>query len=289
MKKLTRGAVAIAAGTALLMSGAGSLAYWQSSAGTNTATFNTGKLDVTAGSDGAWADNGSPVTSDTTIVPGDTLTYTQTFTIDATGTNLYAQAQLDPGALTAGTDSAWATQLASAATYTLVGTGIAASTTAGTFKITPQSSPITATLTVTIPWDFGTTGDQSGAGDTLDLAATTVTVTQMPPPPPPPAATCTDNGDGSIAISATVPDGPGYSLNSEGQSIGTYTAAGNTLSASYLSGYFVAYFVGGGAGTYTLTVTNSADPGTIYAATTVYVTEPGAPGDNGIVACGDGS
>lgn len=63
MMKLTKGAVAIAAGTALLTSGAGSLAYWQSSASGGGASFTSGRLDITAGSAGTWTDGGRSAAS----------------------------------------------------------------------------------------------------------------------------------------------------------------------------------------------------------------------------------
>jgi alternate signal-mediated exported protein len=280
MKKLSKGAAAIAAGTALLMSGAGSLAYWQSSASGGGATLTAGTLDITAGSAGVWRDGGTAVDSTTRIKPGDTLTYTQQFTVDATGSGMYAKAAIDPGSLTAGTDSAWATQLVATATYSLTGTGIAPSATAGVFKVTPQSSPITATLTVTIPWDFGSTGDQTGAGDTLTLAATTVTVTQLTTPVPPP--TCVSNGNGTLTIAADVPDPENGWYIADVYQGGTYLngflETGHPVPAAFIlkPPSFIS-----SDGTYTVKVAEGGDASTVYAETTILVSGGGT-----VYACG---
>ena len=56
MNKLTKAAIAGAAGVILLMGGAGSLAYWNDSIASNPAgqTISAGTLTVTAASAGGW-------------------------------------------------------------------------------------------------------------------------------------------------------------------------------------------------------------------------------------------
>ncbi|WP_168200439.1 alternate-type signal peptide domain-containing protein [Protaetiibacter larvae] len=81
MNKLTKAGIATAAGIALLMGGAGTLAYWNESATVAAGTVQTGHLELTAGSAG-WADSISH------IVPGDTATYTAAYTLSALGDNI---------------------------------------------------------------------------------------------------------------------------------------------------------------------------------------------------------
>src|SRR5690606_22161335 len=70
MNKLLKGSIAGAAGIALLLGGAGTLAYWNSSADLGGGTVNSGTLTI--------ANNGAAtVTGPTTIVPGDSVTVSQ--------------------------------------------------------------------------------------------------------------------------------------------------------------------------------------------------------------------
>lgn len=84
MNKLVKGSIAAAAGIALLMGGAGSLALWNDSATVSAGTVSTGELNLTSNADGAWA------TGIALWVPGDSDTYTETFVIEAAGDNIAA-------------------------------------------------------------------------------------------------------------------------------------------------------------------------------------------------------
>lgn len=81
MNKLTKAAIAGAAGIALLLGGAGSLAYWNDSADVTSTSINSGSLSVEVES----------AARDTTItdwVPGDTATYTANVKVVAAGDNI---------------------------------------------------------------------------------------------------------------------------------------------------------------------------------------------------------
>src|SRR5688500_9753810 len=93
MNKLVKGAIAGAAGIALLMGGAGSLALWNDSAAITDASVASGTLTLGATA-GTWT--GNPAL----MVPGDSATYTSTVTITAKGTNLLSRLSIDPASIT---------------------------------------------------------------------------------------------------------------------------------------------------------------------------------------------
>ncbi|MET1044225.1 MAG: alternate-type signal peptide domain-containing protein [Microbacteriaceae bacterium] len=85
MNKLVKGSIAGAAGIALLLGGAGTFALWNADLTVASGTVNTGTLDLVVATEGAWdqeIDN---------IVPGDELTYTASYTVNAVGDNLTAK------------------------------------------------------------------------------------------------------------------------------------------------------------------------------------------------------
>lgn len=93
MKKLTRAAIAGSAGIALMAGGA-TFALWSDSETAGGATITSGTLALDPVADG-WYDvtNGESPISDIgayRIVPGATIEYRGTFTVDATGDNLAA-------------------------------------------------------------------------------------------------------------------------------------------------------------------------------------------------------
>jgi alternate signal-mediated exported protein len=99
MGKTTKGAVAAAAAGVLLLGGAGTLAYWSDSETVTGGTLNSGHLDIaTDGTNtgcGAWElDSGesAPVTytAGDPLVPGDVLSRSCAYTIDAAGNHLRA-------------------------------------------------------------------------------------------------------------------------------------------------------------------------------------------------------
>src|SRR5690554_3920314 len=84
MNKLVKGSIAGAAGIALLLGGAGTLAYWNDIENLGTGgVIATGTLDIAPTTAGTWT--GDDVTF---FVPGDSAEYTESFTITAVGDNL---------------------------------------------------------------------------------------------------------------------------------------------------------------------------------------------------------
>jgi len=185
MNKLTKGAIAAAAGVILLMGGAGTLASWNSSANAGSSqTITAGALAVTANPDGVWKNGATTITpSSFRIVPGDSLTYTQTFNLNASGNNLLFTLAATPGAISGATagaaDTALAAALTASSNISISGSNIAASTTPGTYKVTTAgTTTVTVTLTVAFPYASGNS-TQTGAV-TFGNGAVTVTQTQTP-------------------------------------------------------------------------------------------------------------
>ncbi|WP_082570536.1 alternate-type signal peptide domain-containing protein [Cellulomonas sp. Root485] len=131
MRKTTKGAIAVGAGVALLLGGAGTMAAWRVSAGVGQGTSVTsGKLDVVAktGATGlpvwSWT-NASPTTFDVVnsrIVPGDSVTRTQVFTVTARGDHLTFTGALDLAPTVTG-DPTLVAKLTSGTTTTLSQSG----------------------------------------------------------------------------------------------------------------------------------------------------------------------
>ena len=184
MNKLTKGAIATAAAVILLMGGAGTLASWNSSANAGSSqTITAGALKVTANTDGVWKSGTTTITPSTfKIVPGDSITYTQTFDLVASGDNLLFTLAVTPGTIAANStstpaDVALASALNGSSAFTVAGSNIATSTTAGTYKVaTAGTTTVTVTLTVTFPY-ASANSSQTGAV-TFGNGAVTVTQTQ---------------------------------------------------------------------------------------------------------------
>lgn len=110
MNRLFKGAVAGAAGVALLLGGAGTFALWQDAASIGDSTaINSGQLRFGTVPEGAWAFNGNAIVAadveDLLIVPGDVLTYTvANVPILANGDNLSAVLGFTTGSATGDAD-----------------------------------------------------------------------------------------------------------------------------------------------------------------------------------------
>lgn len=92
MNKMTKGAIVTAAGVMLLVGGGGTLAVWNVQQDAKAGTVAAGDLNLEAGA-GVWtvAGQAEPIDIDAyRIVPGDTLTYTQTVDITLDGDNISA-------------------------------------------------------------------------------------------------------------------------------------------------------------------------------------------------------
>ncbi|HNP14842.1 MAG: alternate-type signal peptide domain-containing protein [Cryobacterium sp.] len=179
MNKLTKSAIAGAAGIALLLGGAGSLAYWNDSASLTGGTITAGELTITANGTGTWKDS-----NDTTIslasfhaVPGDVLTYTANFDVSAVGDNLSATVALTGDSIAAASAAGADVKLASLLTKSAVlkVNGVATTT------VSPAAGTQTITVSVSITWPNGTTADDNAAmNGAVDLSNMTITLTQNP-------------------------------------------------------------------------------------------------------------
>jgi len=177
MNKLVKGSIAGAAGIALLLGGAGTLAYWNDSATLSGAgTVTAGTLDLGTAADGVWtATNGSITTTDVDIdgfliVPGDTLTFTQTIPVSATGNNLRFEV---------GNNIVPAVQsFATVAQNVVVKDSENAPVTTPTLGAGDYT--IEVTVTVTFPFNASPTAlDNDSQGETIDLSDAKITVTQV--------------------------------------------------------------------------------------------------------------
>ncbi|GAB2844311.1 alternate-type signal peptide domain-containing protein [Microbacterium insulae] len=177
MKKSMKGTIAIAAGIALLLGGSGSLAYWQGSTSTSSATIQTGELSVALTSGATWQVKRGAITTDIAdistfkMVPGDQVIYTVPFQTKASGTNLTAT-----GAVAWGGYTGIPAHLTSTAAGSYNGAAIS-----GT-SFTVASGTANGSLVFTLTWPFGANATNDTAAATMNkswnLGATTVTVTQ---------------------------------------------------------------------------------------------------------------
>ncbi|MEL5992005.1 alternate-type signal peptide domain-containing protein [Microbacterium phosphatis] len=108
MNKLAKGAIATAAGVALLLGGAGTFALWNDGIAVDAAgePLGTGVLQFTDDSvTGTWYDvsDGGEVRIDDigsfVMVPGDVLEFRGDVTVESQGTNLHAQITYDPASI----------------------------------------------------------------------------------------------------------------------------------------------------------------------------------------------
>ncbi len=186
MNKLLTGAIAGAAGVALLLGGAGTFALWNSSASVAGGNIVAGNLLVAdTGTAGTWTANGTAVTlSSFKAVPGDVLSYTKTIAVTATGNNLVATLGLGTSSITptsaSAADTALAAYLTKSAVLSATGTGIAASganytITAGTAGV---SQNVTVTATITFPKNAAAGFENNTKLGSVSLDNLTVSLTQ---------------------------------------------------------------------------------------------------------------
>lgn len=209
MNKLTKGAIAGAAGIVLLMGGAGSLAYWNDSAnagpGAGSNSITAGTLTITAQNAGTWTkgmyNNAGTQTvapaavsnlSAVRVVPGNRLVYTQTFNVVGTGDDLFFTIGSTNGAVTAASASAADTALAAAingsgttafTVGSVTGGTVVPATTAGVYKVSSNAgtaATITVTWTINIP--FGATVDNASKTGAVNLSQGSITLTQVAAP-----------------------------------------------------------------------------------------------------------
>jgi alternate signal-mediated exported protein, RER_14450 family len=191
MNKLTKGAIAGAAGIALLLGGAGSFALWNGSASAAAGTVNAGTLSVAANGTGSWANTPNGGTSGAiTIgtfkaVPGDTLTFTQKLNVASIGDNLNATLTVDPTSIVVptpdatGANAALKAALIAGMKVAITGaSNIAQVGTTNSYTVTNAAAVQTVTAVVTLPFPRGTAGDNTTQAGSVDLSALSFTLNQ---------------------------------------------------------------------------------------------------------------
>lgn len=90
MERLTKAALATGGAAALLLGGAGTLAYWTAEGTATGPDLVAGSFTVTATTcDDAWTlEDGTPLPEGGAIVPGDTVTLECVYTMDAEGEHI---------------------------------------------------------------------------------------------------------------------------------------------------------------------------------------------------------
>jgi alternate signal-mediated exported protein len=187
MNRLTKGAIAGAAGISLLLGGAGTFALWNANAATAAGTITAGTLSISAASGaGTWQANGSSVAdiADYRIVPGDVLTFTKDVTVTATGDSLTAVLALGPGSIVAASDGAADTALADAlagsATFAASGSGITRVGSTDTYSVAAGTNgTVTITVTIAVPDSAAPATDNAWKGGAVSLTGMNVTLTQV--------------------------------------------------------------------------------------------------------------
>ncbi len=188
MNKLTKAGIATAAGIALLMGGAGTLAYWNDSANLTGGDITAGTLKInTPVPAGTWTSDKTGAIADIAsyrIVPGEKLTYTTTVNISVVGNALTTvQASLGSAAITAVTatgpqqaaNNALAAALGSSAVLTVTGTGVT-----GTGPYTVPSSTSSLTVSATLSFPNGAAGAENGArAGQVNLSGFALTLSQL--------------------------------------------------------------------------------------------------------------
>lgn len=176
MNKLIKGSIAGAAGIALLLGGAGTLAYWNDSATLASAgTVSSGELDIASTTTGAWT--GLPANTSIAnfkMVPGDSITYTETFTVTATGDNIKAE-------LTATVPGSGQAGINVVPSYTVTKNGGSTVTPVGNvYNLTQGVYTVIASVNVNIP--FGTTIDNTTMNKSVNLSTAAINVKQVQAP-----------------------------------------------------------------------------------------------------------
>jgi len=205
MNKLVTGSIAGAAGIALLLGGAGTLALWNDSATASGGNVQSGALTVALAGTPVWKDI-SPDSADTSwspvavgstpadrLVPGDTVTLTQRVDVTATGKNLQAELSFDPKtiAIKAPYNTIVAPATAPAVTVAMTATKVASS---GNATIVASAAPnsflisagaggrTTFEIVFTVAFDSRVTAkDAQNQADAVVMDKPGITVTQVRP------------------------------------------------------------------------------------------------------------
>ena len=189
MNKLVKGSIAGAAGVALLLGGAGTFALWNDSADVDAGVIQTGTMRIvtTPSTTPAWADASADADSTSfdpatdLIVPGDTVTLTQSVDVTANGKNLLAQLSYLTDSIEIQDELEDLVTVGLTATK-ITGPATIASSGTNTYLITPDDSGDTTTFSVVITITFdadGVEGQDSVEG--IDLSEAAFSLVQVRP------------------------------------------------------------------------------------------------------------
>jgi alternate signal-mediated exported protein len=178
MNRLTKGLIAVSAGTVLLLGGAGSLALWNDAANVDAGDVSSGVLTLDA-TPGAWA-------PDLTLwVPGDSAVYTTDVSIVAQGDNIAAQLSIDPASVTGDPDLLAALEITMAVGTPTGGTFTPVAGQTNVFDVAPtdplSGTPITAPVTVTVNFPADSVTDLVAQGETVNLTGLQLLLQQIAP------------------------------------------------------------------------------------------------------------
>lgn len=177
MKKVTKATIAAAAAGVLLLGGAGTIAKWTATENINAESVSTGHLKLDATEAGTWTDISSDaattdfVPAEDRLVPGDTVVFKQTVTIDADGKNL--KGELTASELTGG--AALPTDLSVAVEVDGSAPGLVQDTGTGVITFATEGS-YTVPVTVTVTFDKAATGSMDAS---VDLGSMALTLNQV--------------------------------------------------------------------------------------------------------------
>jgi alternate signal-mediated exported protein len=173
MHKSTMGALAAATAGALLLGGAGTLAYWSGSDVVPGGTFDSGYLQLTDNTcaSASWQLDGGAAYEGQKIVPGDVLTKTCTFSVDGVGDHM--SVSLDTATPDWSATNALTDDLQVESTFTGSISGVLADPATVT-----ASETVTALITVTFDPDSDNTTNVPTDGLAATLDGVTITATQ---------------------------------------------------------------------------------------------------------------
>ncbi|MGK9147660.1 alternate-type signal peptide domain-containing protein [Plantibacter flavus] len=196
MNRFTKGTIAIGAAVALLLGGAGSLAYWQQTdtISSGSLSFQTGELKlITQGE--TWTINGVSKTrdeaADMRLVPGSTVVYTKQYSVDKTADDLHVTFSAAIGGLNAvNIDETDVTTDAFdgviVPSVQITGDPVQYTSTPGEVYLKSAGSIL---VTITLAWPYGS-ADSSEAtmSKAISLTDTVITLKQVPEAPADPCA-----------------------------------------------------------------------------------------------------
>ncbi|GAB4004784.1 alternate-type signal peptide domain-containing protein [Nocardioides ultimimeridianus] len=170
MKKTTKGAIAAGGAAVLLMGGAGTLAYWTSTATVAGTSISTGHMSLDLVSCGGWKlDDGTALASQK-LVPGDSISNVCTYTLSASGSHLAATLTTPAAVAATGTlASAANVSLPVTSAYSLGGTALSTSAPA---TVTSADNGKTLSATITVSFPYGTADSTPSSTDGTNGNAT---------------------------------------------------------------------------------------------------------------------